>query len=259
MIRRFKDALGRSGGDEAVAWRDMKGTSPAKKKTPKKKVQKATPKKSAVVPRDNPKENSTPPEGGVGGDVGAVKEEPFPGAKKQYSIFSWVSAAASKVIGNDSELQDRSINAPKKKEVDTKAKKAEAIKAKGAKKILKGKKPSRIVGNAKAAEVDEDEDIADVSEVEEEAIAPSAKNSKAKGTKRKNVLSDTDDNHIVCGELASVKEQAIGRIFRQGQTSEVTVTRIILRGPDGERCLDDWTIERNADESVLQAATSNFD
>ena len=107
--------------------------------------------------------------------------------------------------------------------------------------------------------MDEDEDIADVSEVEEEAIAPSAKNSKAKGTKRKNVLSDTDDNHIVCGELASVKEQAIGRIFRQGQTSEVTVTRIILRGPDGERCLDDWTIERNADESVLQAATSNFD
>ena len=83
-------------------------------------------------------------------------------------------------------------------------------------------------------------DRSPVSVVEEEAIAPSAKNSKAKGTKRKNVLSDTDGNHIVCGELASVKEQAIGRIFRQGQTSEVTVTRIILRGPDGERCrLDD--------------------
>jgi hypothetical protein len=58
---------------------------------------------------------------------------------------------------------------------------------------------------------------------------------------------------------ASVEEQAIGRIMRQGQKYDVTVHRLILRGPQGERCLDDWIVERNLDEDVLRAATSNFD
>jgi len=58
---------------------------------------------------------------------------------------------------------------------------------------------------------------------------------------------------------ASVEEQAVGRVMRQGQTDDVTVTRIVLKGPNGERCLDDWIVERNLDEDVLRAATSNFD
>ena len=58
---------------------------------------------------------------------------------------------------------------------------------------------------------------------------------------------------------ASVEEQAVGRVMRQGQKSDVTVTRIVLKGPKGERCLDDWICERNLDEDVLRAATSNFD
>uniref|UniRef100_A0A7S4I449 Helicase ATP-binding domain-containing protein n=1 Tax=Odontella aurita TaxID=265563 RepID=A0A7S4I449_9STRA len=58
---------------------------------------------------------------------------------------------------------------------------------------------------------------------------------------------------------ASVEEQAVGRVMRQGQKDDVTVTRIVVKGPGGERCLDDWIVERNLDENVLQAATSNFD
>lgn len=58
---------------------------------------------------------------------------------------------------------------------------------------------------------------------------------------------------------ASVEEQAVGRVMRQGQKCDVTVTRILVRGPKGQRCLDDWIVERNLDEKVLQAATSNFD
>mmetsp|Transcript_26349 Transcript_26349/g.39929 ORF Transcript_26349/g.39929 Transcript_26349/m.39929 type:complete len:680 (+) Transcript_26349:2845-4884(+) len=58
---------------------------------------------------------------------------------------------------------------------------------------------------------------------------------------------------------ASVEEQAIGRVMRQGQKYDVTVTRIVVKGPKGERCLDDWIVERNLDEDVLRAATSNFD
>jgi SNF2 family DNA or RNA helicase len=58
---------------------------------------------------------------------------------------------------------------------------------------------------------------------------------------------------------ASVEEQAVGRVMRQGQKYDVTVTRIVLKGPNGQRCLDDWIVERNLDEDVLRAATSNFD
>ena len=58
---------------------------------------------------------------------------------------------------------------------------------------------------------------------------------------------------------ASVEEQAVGRVMRQGQKYDVTVTRIVVKGPDGQRCLDDWILERNLDERNLEAATSNFD
>lgn len=58
---------------------------------------------------------------------------------------------------------------------------------------------------------------------------------------------------------ASVEEQALGRVMRQGQTEDVTCYRILVKGPDGERCLDDVIVERNLDEDVLRAATSNFD
>jgi hypothetical protein len=51
----------------------------------------------------------------------------------------------------------------------------------------------------------------------------------------------------------------VGRVFRQGQTHDVTVTRIILKGPNGESALDDWITERNLNDDVLAAATSNFD
>ena len=58
---------------------------------------------------------------------------------------------------------------------------------------------------------------------------------------------------------ASVEEQAIGRVMRIGQNFDVTVTRIVAKGPNGETCLDDWIVSRNLDENVLAAATSNFD
>jgi hypothetical protein len=57
---------------------------------------------------------------------------------------------------------------------------------------------------------------------------------------------------------ASVEEQCIGRVYRQGQTRDVTVTRIMLQGPNSERCVDDWIVERNLNDEVLRAATSNF-
>lgn len=57
----------------------------------------------------------------------------------------------------------------------------------------------------------------------------------------------------------SVEEQALGRVMRQGQTEDVTCYRILVKGPDGERCLDDFIVERNLDENNLRAATSNFD
>lgn len=58
---------------------------------------------------------------------------------------------------------------------------------------------------------------------------------------------------------ASVEEQSIGRVYRQGQKYDVTVTRIILQGPNGERCLDADISDRNSQDDVLQAAMSNFD
>lgn len=58
---------------------------------------------------------------------------------------------------------------------------------------------------------------------------------------------------------ASVEQQCIGRVYRQGQTRDVRVFRILLQGPNYEKCLDDWIVERNENEDVLRAATSNFD
>lgn len=58
---------------------------------------------------------------------------------------------------------------------------------------------------------------------------------------------------------ASVEEQAVGRVMRQGQKNDVVVTRIVVKGPAGEICLDDWIVNRNLDKDVLAAATSNFD
>jgi hypothetical protein len=58
---------------------------------------------------------------------------------------------------------------------------------------------------------------------------------------------------------ASVEEQALGRVMRQGQTHDVKCYRIIVKGPSGEDCLDDVIVKRNTDEDILCAATSNFD
>jgi len=58
---------------------------------------------------------------------------------------------------------------------------------------------------------------------------------------------------------ASVEEQALGRVMRQGQTNDVTCHRILVKGPNGEPCLDDVIVDRNEDPEVLRAATSNFD
>lgn len=58
---------------------------------------------------------------------------------------------------------------------------------------------------------------------------------------------------------ASVEEQALGRVMRQGQREDVTCYRILVQGPNGEKCLDDCIVERNLDEDILRAATSNFD
>ena len=59
---------------------------------------------------------------------------------------------------------------------------------------------------------------------------------------------------------ASVEQQAIGRVVRQGQTHDVvTVIRLVLKSPDGSNSIDDAIIMRNTDEHVLHAATSNFD
>lgn len=59
-------------------------------------------------------------------------------------------------------------------------------------------------------------------------------------------------------EDCSIEEQAVGRVMRQGQKYDVTAYRIVVKDPKGQRCVDDWIIERNEDPDVLRAATSNF-
>ena len=58
---------------------------------------------------------------------------------------------------------------------------------------------------------------------------------------------------------ASVEEQALGRVMRQGQKHNVTCYRIIVQSPKGEPCLDEVIVKRNTDEAILCQATSNFD
>ena len=58
---------------------------------------------------------------------------------------------------------------------------------------------------------------------------------------------------------ASVEEQALGRVMRQGQKHNVTCYRIIVQSPKGEPCLDDVIVKRNTDDTILCQATSNFD
>lgn len=64
---------------------------------------------------------------------------------------------------------------------------------------------------------------------------------------------------IVASNLLFKTFEYSGRVMRQGQKYDVEVVRIVLKGPNGERTLDDWILERNLDPNVLQAATSNFD
>lgn len=56
---------------------------------------------------------------------------------------------------------------------------------------------------------------------------------------------------------ASTELQAIGRVFRAGQTDPtVHVYRIEVEGPNGEECLDGQLIRRNTDEETVQMATN---
>lgn len=56
---------------------------------------------------------------------------------------------------------------------------------------------------------------------------------------------------------ASTELQAIGRVFRPGQTApEVHVYRIEVQGPDGEDALDGQIIRRNTDEATIAMAVN---
>lgn len=56
---------------------------------------------------------------------------------------------------------------------------------------------------------------------------------------------------------ASTELQAIGRVYRPGQTShQVNVYRIEVSGPDGEECLDGHLIRRNTDEETIAMAVN---
>lgn len=52
------------------------------------------------------------------------------------------------------------------------------------------------------------------------------------------------------------EQQAIGRVFRSGQTRTVRCHRILLTGPKGEPTIDDALYMRNVDKDTIQAATS---
>jgi SNF2 family DNA or RNA helicase len=54
-----------------------------------------------------------------------------------------------------------------------------------------------------------------------------------------------------------MEQQAIGRVFRPGQTRDVRVHRILLRGPSGQQTIDSMIVERNTDEATIKAVTSN--
>jgi len=52
------------------------------------------------------------------------------------------------------------------------------------------------------------------------------------------------------------EQQSIGRVRRAGQSSHVTIHRIVLEGPGGERTLDGLLHERNMDEALIKSATN---
>jgi hypothetical protein len=55
----------------------------------------------------------------------------------------------------------------------------------------------------------------------------------------------------------STELQAIGRVFRAGQThTKVNIFRIEVQGPDGEECLDGQLIQRNTDEHIIEMAVN---
>ena len=58
----------------------------------------------------------------------------------------------------------------------------------------------------------------------------------------------------------STEEQAIGRVFRPGQTKpRVNLYRIEVKGPNGEDCLDGQIIRRNTDEETKKMAVNAED
>ena len=52
------------------------------------------------------------------------------------------------------------------------------------------------------------------------------------------------------------EQQAMGRVWRYGQTHDVTVHRLVLEGPRGEDSVDRLLIARNTDPTFLQQASN---
>jgi hypothetical protein len=52
------------------------------------------------------------------------------------------------------------------------------------------------------------------------------------------------------------EQQSIGRVRRAGQVHLVTVHRLVLEGPDGERTVDGVLTDRNMDEELIRSATN---
>ena len=55
------------------------------------------------------------------------------------------------------------------------------------------------------------------------------------------------------------EQQSIGRVRRAGQSHKVTVHRLVLEGPNGERTVDGALHERNEDKELIRSATNTAD